>query len=473
MSQFTVYEDGIVGEPGESSRVIDTVVLFIVGEGLFDPPEKFLNDIENLKSEIIEKHTFGEEGFFIFTSELVEAVLNRAYPYLVQNSLDNNLEIELARTETMSDDDLPLVIYEITATRQDEEKPIPLEGDEASISENPFPRPPGIDAPDIPFPVGTPGDGVGPLFGGRPFDPLAPLSRDLRPLTPRTPEEARIEELKPLQKDNSPIQEGGKDDFERGYNYEAPQPLGEAPTPRETIADERAREDEPMGATPTEAPPETEPIDTSPSEDDADDGSDILERILAAIIDQGDRTRQTLADTAYAVDLLLIDVIESIDEIIPGFENVLNENLDRVDALSETTLDDIKIMLDDIYEKAAEQSDALADGTQDIIDGIFDEIVEIANDPIQALEEAFLGIGELLNDAIAHTGRIIADGFKASTDAILFMADEYKKGVTNTLDFLTAGMSMDNEQIEIWICEFFQMIKRIKNECSVFSGEVK
>jgi len=434
----------------------------------FNPGDKFTADMESLKDEIIEKHTFGKEGFFIFGSELVEAVLNRAYPYLVQNSLDNELEIELARTETMSDLDLPIIIYEINTTKQDEEKPVPLEGDKAPISENPFPRPPGIDAPDIPFPVGTPGDGIGPLFGGRPYDPLAPLSRDLRPLTPRTPEEARTGDLEPPQRDNLPIQIGGKDDFEERYNYEAPQPLEQTPTPRETIADERPREDEPTnGETPGETPDE-QPIDSEPSEDDGKDSGDILERILAAIIDQGDRTRQVLADTAYAVDLQLISIAESIDEIIPGFEDVLNTALDGIDSLASITLDDIETMIDDAITKAEEASDALEQGTQDVIDSIFDEIVEIANDPLQALEDAFLTTGELMNDAIAHTGRILADGFKASTDAVLFFANEYIKGVDKTLDFFTAGMSMDNTQIEIWICEFFEMIKRIKNECSAF-----
>jgi len=446
MSQLTTVEDAIIGTPEEARQNILNIAYFVSTNAHYQPSDKFNDDMAKLQDEIVKLHTHGEEGFFIFTTELIDAVLNRAYPYLVKQSLEDNTKITLERMEELTEDETPIVIYSVEVENNIEDVPTPIEGEEANISPNPFMRPPGIDSPIIPNPLGTPLEGAYPRFDGRPYDPLDPLNRDLHPMVPRTPQIAALPEQTAPIRQKPPTVIGGITDLPLNTGDEIPS------------LDDEEEDEEPEDG-------DGEPID----EDELQQkNAGILQRILEAIIGQGQRTRQSIADLNYAVDLQLGEIETAIDEVVPGFEGAITKIFFETEQTSDLIEKETRDFLLDMFDKQVELSDSIHDNTVEAIDKLFDGIVDIVENPGDAIDATIDTAGELISDAFTFSVGLLVDAVTDTTKAILWAGEQYLTAAERTIGFMSNAVDMEGVDITDWICQFFEMIKNIKDNCSVF-----
>ena len=471
MSNLTVDTQWIVGEPSKGVQLAEQVENWVTQQTGWFPVESQQREIDGLFEEIRTKYEHGSEGWFAFATEIVDAVLNRLYPYLINYSQDANYKITSDRKEVLTPELDRVIVYTLDGVPSGNPKPDEGESKPPEADSNPFPRPPEIDPSTVPIPPGSPIDPYGPEFPGLPYDPLNPLQREPNPYPPRQ-EQPNIpfQPGQPVNPD-SPIQERPPYQFNENRDLPPvvfPPRSGEIqiqPIPSETTEGE--------GGEPPPGEDQTPPVtgEENPPPQQGDDISKLLLAILQEIIRQGGLNRSALQDAVLAIQGTIVQQGVTQDEAIQAASELIADSLGNDLDATNYLLTDIKGIIQKAYD---DQERIEGELTGTLEKGLTDAV-----DAAQEIEDALRNrIGDALDDtnsALTDIYNALISGLPAIAENIIGLGETvvsgYLQGVKQTLDFITTATEFNVDDINHYICEFLTALGKIKNECSWFAGK--
>ncbi|MCK9593789.1 MAG: hypothetical protein M0Q91_17455, partial [Methanoregula sp.] len=419
-----------------------------------------------LTQEVLTKYEHGAEGYYVFTTQVVDSTLSRMYPYLVNYAKENYLKIQAGRTEELIDGVQQVVVYTLGVTPAGEEEPEEGEEETPLAPDNPYPLSPEIDPSTVPIEPGTPVDVTPPDFPGTPYDPKHPTRRERSPYVPRT-DEPDIPWLPGgWTNPDSPIQRGDPvevqdrldrliDTLPRAGEVEISFPSTSEPG-----------EGEPSEEEPSENEPEEgEPTEEQPDESTADIEA-LLQRILDEIIRQGALTRQTILDTVGSLQQTVASVEIGITDTLAAVALWLGDIITNAATEQTVVLTDIKELISD----AQSQTDDIIEEDKGIIGEAIETASEFLGDAVDTIGSLISGTLEGIISVLETIESTIAAGLAALgegiIDSITGFYDIYFQAQEALLKFITDGLTLEPEDINKYLCQFLSAVSNIKNECS-------
>lgn len=463
MSVLTVQTGWIVGTPDSASQLVTQIVTWVTLNTPWVPDESALQDIENLRREVMTAYDIEGEGYCAFATQIVDSVLNRLYPYLIEVSKDTGAKISSSREKALDGDDNQIVKYTLVTT-YDEDQPKDDQGNGLpNIEGNPFPLPTEITpSPVTPIP-GSPNPVYEPLYPGLPYNPLDPLSRESNPYPPRN------------EQPNVP--------FTPGDTNVPGSPIQERPTYGEPVEDyremleslPRSGEIELTGSpvVDTEKPPEenqtgeeeeTEEEEKDEEEKLPDELIPLLKRILYEIENQGTLTRQALTESVLSILGGMAEQTSALHSGIATSEELLGKVIANNAAAEQGILKEILSALEDAQGASDDtESDLLA-----LLGESLDEVADWIKQGLRAVSNAVDSGLDGVKSALASIGGILESGFDALAEAVTHgltaVKDSMAEGNKAWMDWIANAFEFNPDDFSKYLCAFLTEIEKCK-EC--------
>ena len=417
------------------------------------------------------KYDKAGEGYAAFGTVIIDAVLNRIFPYLVEWALTKDYTIRLDREEKLTDDLTPVVVYTLDGHPSTDEEKEKAEAGESLIDGNPYPKPPEIDPTEKPVDPSIPNGGDWPEWPGIPYDPYNPLNREPSPYPPRQdqPDIPYIPST-PTNPD-SPIQPGGRDEYQQareslprvedsGRRMEIPiTPSGsESPEPGEEEKPEPGEQEKPE-------PGEEEKPEAT------DDIKALLLKILQEIIKQGEANRDALRDSTLQLTAAIAGNATRAEQAIQEATELIQGVMDDQQDAATGILDVIKGIIKDALDAAKQTAEQPEGLLSEILGTISDTLSEWYNWGKSVVGGILDGIGKaldgLLNFALT-AGLAVLEEIAESIKTFYGMYFDAQKAL---LDFMTGSLDFSLDDWTKYICEFLSQLEKIKSNCAWVAGK--
>ena len=464
MSAITVKTGWIVGTPDSASQLVTQIISWVALQTAWVPDLEALEDMERLKKEVMENYDIPGEGYCAFATQIVDATLNRIYPYLIELTTERTIRIDSERKKILDADDEQAVEYTLIVTLE-ETPPTDEEGDPLpNIEGNPFPLPNEISpTPIVPI-AGSPTPVYEPTYPGLPYNPLDPLSREPNPYPAREDQPSIPYAPGDTNVPGSPIQERPSyeqpdesyrellDSLPRAseINLEGiPNPEGGAETPD-------AGETETPDAGETETPDEEEKI--------PDELIPLLKRILYEIENQGSLIRDDLTKSVLSILGGMSEQTAALQGTITTTEELLGKVISN-NSLTEQAL--LKSIVDQLKDKQEEPEDALSslltmlgealDETGEWIKSGFKAVANAADSGLDAVQNGLRSIGGILESGFDAVAEAVSNGLTSLKESIA-------AGNKTFLDWLASAFEFNQDDFSKYLCAFLTEIEKCK-EC--------
>jgi hypothetical protein len=467
MSYISVDSYWIVGEPVAAANLVRSVVNWTSEQTGFQPSKEQWDKIDGLIDELTERYSFGKRDFAVFATELVDATLNRIYPFLATFAKDAGIRIDLDRKSFKDSESGDAVVYTINSEPIEGWETDPTEGKAPPIDENPYPLPPGIDPSTEAFPPGTPGNPYGPTFPGVPYDLFNQLEREPQPYPMRNENPLLSGAGEGVGTGNGTgtgTGSGSGSGSGTGTGTGSGSGTGTGSGSGSGNGGEGEGEGGEGGEGEGEGGGGDEPMDELPVGDDI---AGLLKKILAAIVDQGQRTRDTIVEAYASVSSILLAVESGIGDVVDAVAKQTSDIVDSIEGSADSLGDAIK-------ESNKESVDVVVKG----IDDAADEVVKAIESELseeERPEEGVLGaLQSILSDVIDGASDTLGAAISIVGDAVDGLIDGFSTvssaiiGSTgNLLTTVADWFTMDEDDLRKWICKFYSLAETLKDDCPV------
>ncbi len=464
MSTLTVETGWIVGTPDSASQLIEKVIGWVRLNTNWTPDESASKDLDNLKREIMMAYDVPGEGYCAFATQIIDGVLNRIYPYLIEFSAKTGTEIKSDRKKALTEDEIPVIEYTLTskpgeAAQTDEQgNPVP------NIEGNPYPKPNEIsETPVTPIP-GSPLPEYSPVYPGVPYNPFDPLAREInpyplrsnQPAIPYVPGEPSLPESPITERTTYESPNDGYRELLDSLPRAGEISLEGLPETEENEQNEENEENEE-----NESPPngEEENEDKIPNE-----LIPLLKRILYEIENQGTETRQALLESVLSILDGMKKQTDTLHSGLTNSEELLGRVIENNAEAERAILKEIQSQLEKAQKEPEETENALLSLLAESLDNVSDWIKSGFNAVRNAIESGLEGVGK----SIASIGGILESGFdavaEAITNSITSLKDSLAAGNKTFTDWLSSAFEFNPDDFSKYLCAFLTEIEKCK-EC--------